>query len=339
MNQFMSNRRQMKLHELSGNSVEPTEEPDSIICPTCGKDDFNSEHGLKIHHTTVHDDPSLTNEDRVEFNCELCGSSNQLPPDEAERRRFCSDDCKNKWQSEEYSGEGGPGWDGGKVSVACSYCGTVEERYPSHVNEVNFCSDLCESNWKSEHQTGEDHPNYDQLSVECTWCGNDLSRPKWRVKKFDHQFCDKGCKGNYYSENPAELHEKERVTVSCAWCGEEKRIIPAQAKRSENHFCDTECKGKWWSTHVTGEDHPNWKDGYEPYYGPNWERKRRQTIERDEHQCVLCGVSEGASELIHGRKLSVHHVTRINDFDDPANANELGNLLTVCTFCHQRVFE
>jgi 5-methylcytosine-specific restriction endonuclease McrA len=148
-----------------------------------------------------------------------------------------------------------------------------------------------------------------------------------------------GCKGDYYGANPAEINEKDRVTVSCSWCGNVKEIIPAQATRSEHHFCDRECKGRWWSANVSGESHPNWKGGYEPYYGPNWERKRRETKERDNYECVFCGVGDGASKLIYGRELSVHHMTRINDFENPGDANDLGNLITLCTCCHQRVFD
>jgi 5-methylcytosine-specific restriction endonuclease McrA len=335
----MNDRRQMKLTEMGDNFAEQTKDSAAIVCPTCGKDNFDTKHGLKIHHTTVHDDRSLTLKERVEFECERCGSTKQLPPDEAERRRFCTDQCKNKWQSEAYRDEGGPGWDGGKATAVCSYCGATEKRFPSHINEINFCSDSCEADWKSENRAGKANPNYSQLSADCAWCDAELSRPRWRVKKYEYQFCDKGCKGAYYSANPSELHEKERVTVTCSSCGEDKKVIPAQATRSEHHFCDRECKGEWWSNNVSGESHPNWKDGYEPYYGPNWERKRQETRERDGYKCILCGITDGASKLIHGRELSVHHVIRINDFETPAEANDLGNLLTVCTYCHQRVFE
>ena len=335
----MNNRRQMKLSELGDESAEQTEGADTVVCPTCGKDDFDSNHGLKIHHTAVHDDRSLTLEERVEFECDWCGSTEQLSPDEAERRRFCSDKCKNEWQSEAYADEGGPGWNGGKITIECSYCESVEERFPSHVNEVNFCSNSCESSWKSENKTGENNPNYSRVSVECAWCQNELSRPPWRVNKFEHQFCNLECKGSYYVANPSELHEIDRVTVSCSWCGETKEVIPAQATRSDHHFCDRDCKGAWWSINISGESHPNWQGGYSSYYGQNWERKRRQTRERDDYECALCGVTDGASKLIHGRQLSVHHVTRINDFDDPTDANELGNLITLCLYCHQRVFD
>ena len=307
---MMGNRRQMKLHELCEQTADQIEDSNVIVCPTCGKNDFNSEHGLKIHHTTVHNDRSLTLGERVEFACERCGSTEQLPPDEAKRRRFCSDSCKNEWQSEAYTDEGGPGWNGGKATIACSYCGATEERFPSHINEINFCSDSCESDWKSENRVGENHPNYSRVPAECAWCDAELSRPRWRVKKFEHQLCNKDCKGDYYSANPSELHERDRVTVTCSWCGDSKEVIPSQATRSEHHFCDCECKGEWWSVNVSGKSHPNWKDGYEPYYGPNWERKRRETRERDGYHCVLCGVTDGASKLIHGRELSV-----------PCNAN------------------
>jgi 5-methylcytosine-specific restriction endonuclease McrA len=330
----------MKLHELcEETTASQTEDSNTIVCPTCGKNDFKSEHGLKIHHTTVHDDRSLTLGERVKFECERCGSTEQLPPDEAERRRFCSARCKNEWQSEAYTDEGGPGWNGGKATIACSYCGATEERFPSHINEVNFCSDSCESDWKSENRVGENHPNFSRVLVECAWCDTKLCRPKWRVKKFNSQFCDKKCKSDYYSANPSELHEKNRVTVTCSWCGNSKEVIPAQATRSEHHFCDPECKGKWWSGNVSGESHPNWKGGYDPYYGSNWERKRQEVRERDGYKCVLCGVTDGASKLIHGRELSVHHVMRINGFSNPTDANNLGNLMTLCAYCHQRAFD
>lgn len=336
---MMSDRRQMTLSEWSEESHKPVDESDDIVCPTCGKNDFSSEHGLKIHHTTVHDDRSLTLDDRVEFVCDRCGDTKQLVPEEAERRRFCSDECKNKWQSEAYSGEGSPSWDGGKVTISCDYCGEKEKRFPSQVNDINYCSDSCEANWKSENQSGESHPNYNKLTVACDWCNEELNRIQHRVENYENQFCDKHCKGKYYSANPTELHEKDSVTVHCDSCGDSIEVIPSRVTRSDYHFCDKECKGEWWSKNVAGEDHPNWKGGYEPYYGPNWEAKRESTRKRDDCRCVLCGLSEDASRLIHQRDLSVHHVNRLNDFDNPAEANKLGNLLTVCITCHQRVFE
>ena len=159
----MNDRRQMKLNELVDGPAEQTEDSDAIVCPTCGKNDFDTEHGLKIHHTAVHDDRSLTLEERVEFECERCGSTKQLPPDEAERRRFCTDPCKNEWQSEAYSDEAGPRCDGGKSTAVYSYCGATEERFLSHVNQINFCRDSCEADWKSENRAGEANPNYSQF--------------------------------------------------------------------------------------------------------------------------------------------------------------------------------
>ena len=336
----MDNKRQMKLSELGGDFSNPAEESDLIVCPTCGKNDFNSEHGLKIHHTTVHNDRSLTLEERVQFKCEGCGSTQQLTPDEAERRKFCSYECKSEWQSEAYSGEDSPNWVE-NVSVECSVCGTTEERNPSQVNDTNFCSVSCEAKWKSENRAGENHPNWNggDVSVECTWCGDNLSRPKWQASGYEHHFCNNDCRGSYYSSNPSELHEKERVTVFCEWCGNDKNVIHYYAERNERHFCNRKCRGKWRSENIIGESHPNWKGGYEPYYGTNWDQKRREAMERDEYQCALCGLTDEASKQIHGRELDVHHVIRLNDFENPVHANVVSNLLTVCILCHQRVFD
>lgn len=335
----MSEQRQMDLSEFGAGSSDTNSNSDEIVCPTCGKDDFTSEHGLKIHHTTIHNDKSLTNANKVEFECERCGETEQLTPEETDRRRFCSMDCKAAWQSGEYSGKGNPGWEGGKVTVACDYCGETVQRGPSEVNDITYCSDSCESNWKSENRVGENHPRYNQVSIECDWCGTTLERSPSRVEKFDRQFCNSECRGAYFSANPSELHEQERVTVHCDWCGESDERIPHRVSRNQFHFCDNACKGEWRSEYVTGDEHPNWKGGFDPYYGPNWVTQRELTRERDNYRCVLCGVSDSASQIIHDKELAVHHVTRLNDFDNPVKANELSNLLTVCTFCHQRVFD
>jgi 5-methylcytosine-specific restriction endonuclease McrA len=226
-----------------------------------------------------------------------------------------------------------------KETVTCDNCGAELRRWPSHINDNNFCDRDCHGEWLSEHKTGTDHPNYTQELIECDWCGNELSRPQWRVEGYDRQFCDLECKGAYFSENPSEVHKQNRIEVACTTCGETLERIPARIERSEHHFCSLECKGEWWSDQTGGEDHALWKGGWEWWYGENWEEQRQKARKRDGYRCWFCGVTDGCSQVLHGRELSMHHVVRKDDFDDLEEANRVGNLLTVCDFCHSRIFQ
>lgn len=88
--------------------------------------------------------------------------------------------------------------------------------------------------------------------------------------------------------------------------------------------------------HGTGEDHPRWKGGYEaPRYGPGWGEQRQKAIERDGCECVVCGLSETASQERYGQSLDVHHIRPLRAFDSTEAANRLNNLVTLCRACHR----
>lgn len=66
------------------------------------------------------------------------------------------------------------------------------------------------------------------------------------------------------------------------------------------------------------------------------ERKRR-ALERDDRECVLCGV--GTAEI--GRNPDVHHIVPVRVFlETPVtterDAHYLGNLACLCPSCHRR---
>jgi DEAD/DEAH box helicase domain-containing protein len=71
-------------------------------------------------------------------------------------------------------------------------------------------------------------------------------------------------------------------------------------------------------------------------YGPDWQRQRQMALERDGHRCRSCGAT--GSALLH-----VHHIRPFRDFgyvrdvnDMDRQANELDNLITLCSSCHRR---
>lgn len=64
------------------------------------------------------------------------------------------------------------------------------------------------------------------------------------------------------------------------------------------------------------------------YYGPNWNEIRKEVIDDDGGQCVLCFSRDN---------LVVHHRKPINEFDSHAPANAKKNLATLCKRCHRRI--
>ena len=57
----------------------------------------------------------------------------------------------------------------------------------------------------------------------------------------------------------------------------------------------------------------------------DWLVMRRIVLKRDRRHCKNCGA--------HGTRLDVHHVVPIN----VGGTNNLGNLLTLCFKCHQKI--
>lgn len=77
-----------------------------------------------------------------------------------------------------------------------------------------------------------------------------------------------------------------------------------------------------------------------PDYGPNWPEQRRRARERDGFNCRHCQAQETAT----GREHDVHHIVPFRNFgyapgenDAYLQANDLGNLITLCRSCHARV--
>ncbi|NLG96803.1 MAG: DEAD/DEAH box helicase [Chloroflexi bacterium] len=65
-------------------------------------------------------------------------------------------------------------------------------------------------------------------------------------------------------------------------------------------------------------------------YGPAWPLIRKMVLERDGFTCQSCGASQNATVL------HVHHKIPFRSFTNPAQANHLDNLVTLCPSCHHR---
>jgi len=95
--------------------------------------------------------------------------------------------------------------------------------------------------------------------------------------------------------------------------------------------------GKEWrrkqSLSKRGEKCWRWRGGTINYRGPNWQEQRRKARKRDNYTCQDCGITEASL----GSELNVHHKHPYHEFDDNWKAaNELDNLISLCSSCHMK---
>lgn len=147
-----------------------------------------------------------------------------------------------------------------------------------------------------------------------------MMKEKWRSQEFREMmkklgFDRTGC---------PPWNKKEWIERVCEWCTKLFSVPPWRVRSGSDHFCSKECEYAWKSKIMMGPNNPNWKGGYEPYYGPNWYQQRRKCLERDAYCCRKCGRTK--NDLSYG--LEVHHIISFRVFNgDYLRANVLSNLL------------
>jgi 5-methylcytosine-specific restriction endonuclease McrA len=214
-----------------------------------------------------------------------------------------------------------------QATKVCDVCGEEFNVSSSRADTARFCSRSCQrERWETRWTV-----------VPCDQCGSDVERLKWNVEEFDHTFCDENCRrewtADYLSGETSPFYKC--VEVKCHTCSEQLTRHAWEISRSERFFCDKDCLGKWRET-TTGPEHPRWKGGFSPYYGPNWHLQRRRALERDDYTCQSCGVNQSDHTETMGRELDVHHIRRKESFGtDYDSANDLNNLVTLCRSCHK----
>src|SRR3990167_2056008 len=77
---------------------------------------------------------------------------------------------------------------------------------------------------------------------------------------------------------------------------------------------------------------------YKRLYGHSKEHfggLRKEVLERDNYQCVLCGMSNEAHLEKWGRKITIDHIDGNGRYSKKPN-NTMENLQTLCLSCHGR---
>jgi 5-methylcytosine-specific restriction endonuclease McrA/predicted DNA-binding protein YlxM (UPF0122 family) len=127
------------------------------------------------------------------------------------------------------------------------------------------------------------------------------------------------------------------IDYECDWCGNSMSVERGLYNNRENHFCGDECLYRWRSDNLSNEKTPD-----KNRYGPLWTEKRRERLEKDNYSCVVCGMTQNKHKEKYDESLHVHHIiTRRKYQDENGNinwevANDINNLVTLCTVCHPR---
>lgn len=173
--------RSMRQQELSEFSSA------GIVCPTCGKDDFNSQRGMRIHHTATHGESIAY----VTSTCEECGEDYTRRSHFAEVSKYCSRECAN--ENVGLAGEDNPNYKE-KVTLTCEWCGSEYEKNPSAAKISRFCSRSCLGKHTQENR---EYP--DRVTLTCKQCGSEYEKPPSEALK--STFCCAGCQHEWRSKN------------------------------------------------------------------------------------------------------------------------------------------
>jgi len=215
-----------------------TDSDKEFSCPSCSGV-FDTDAGVKQHHYAAHGEsiageliecdwcgdtkrkrPSHVSDDhnfcgrdcwaewnsekqkdKVEYNCDYCGSQFKTHPYRVEEsdRLFCPDsDCYGEWQSENAIGKDARHWEGGEVAVECKQCGDIFPVRQHRAEDATFCGKPCLSVWMSENLNGENSPHYDPHKTNQYGPNWDEQAEKCRERDgYRCQSCGKHQRDNY----------------------------------------------------------------------------------------------------------------------------------------------
>jgi len=165
------------------------------------------------------------------------------------------------------------------------------------------------------------------VELTCQECGGTYEKPECRADS--SKYCSRECYNN---------SQRSRVEKECKWCGE---IFEVQSWREDTaKYCSMECRGSWQQENYRGEKHHNYENGGAMLYGgtiakTEWLRLADKVRERDNRECVECGMTSEEHWENHGQSLAVHHITKPQDCAESENPHDMENLETLCASCHQ----
>lgn len=212
-----------------------------VACPTCD-DVFDSERGMKVHHSQAHNE----NIGKVSVICDNCGEEYEEYKSELKRteRNLCSRACFGEWQSDEQLEQNNPNWKGIKSEQTCEFCGMKYTNYDGREGRSRFCSKECKAKWQSENWTGEECPAW--KGGHKKYYGDGWQKFRQLIYSKNNgvcQICGKSEEKNgrelsvhHYKrvssfENIEDAHTEENATLLCRNCHQKVENLPVEEQK------------------------------------------------------------------------------------------------------------
>jgi endogenous inhibitor of DNA gyrase (YacG/DUF329 family) len=250
-------------------------------------------------------------------------------------------------------------------NVKCVYCG---KEFVAR-SDAKYCSFACQNRSRYKDATCKNCGKvFRKCGKDSTCCSISCSKqylwkskpaheslPVIRSDKYHCRFIETSCKncgkivnirhGDYNrtmktrgyvtcSRHCSFVLSGKTVKLTCSECGKEfYRAISGIDPNNKHYFCSKPCQKANTDYILSGEDHYRYIDGNTSYKrGDNWLMVRREVRKRDNKTCQICGITEAETHKLH----DVHHIIPYRKFTDYREANNIENLITLCSSCHHR---
>lgn len=321
-----------------------------LVCPQCDRCDFSNFNALSQHFNRMHDGP-IAPDVRLESKetCKRLYHQRGLSLPEMGDLMGTSQQTVSKWLDKHDIETDTKHGEQEKSDLLHDFEWLWTQRWVNQRNEREIASELDVTHpavgyWLKKYNIGgRVHPYIDDpeilhdLYIRRDWSVKELTDEfnvnKCTVSKKARQggFSKKVHRTNVWGLRWAipyirEQYMKEKKTVeqiaSDLGIGGTAPIIDMMDRfdidRRDRTYYSGERSKQWIEAVPTG------------IYDGEWMKAREKARSRDGYNCQRCGVSE--DEL--NTELDVHHKVPYRNFDDPNKANELDNLMSLCSRCH-----
>jgi len=188
----------------------------------------------------------------IKKRCKYCDS--EFETYKSRKRKFCSQNCSSRWQSDNLTGKNHPHYQ--KVKINCENCGSVIKVAPCNKDRKKYCSKKCQYEHFSNRFSGKNNPFYKaKIKLECENCKENFQVIPSRA---DRKFCSENCfneflegreRKNFQAENHPKWKGGYNIPRGANWQAQR-----TSALKRDNYECQ--------SCGICNQEHKQ-KHGYE----------------------------------------------------------------------------
>lgn len=216
-------------------------------------------------------------------------------------------------------------------TLICKTCQKPFDVQPCNISRAKFCSPSCYHEDLKKRPSPRKGVLLNSVELACEHCGKPFIRIASRLKWGRGKTCSAACQYAMIKQRTFEKTPK----ATCLNCQKVFAVPPSRrtGKRGVGKYCSRKCR----DAHRIGDNHPQYLNGRaQEHRGANWQAQKRKAKRRDKWTCQHCGTTAAENREKTGQPMPVHHITPYRHFDSYLEANELANLVTLCSPCHRK---